>query len=173
MACAIDSSVGTPTANSYTAILEADAYHEAHVLGATWAAATDDQKCRALQTATRQIDANMDWLGVATYGTQVLAWPRVGMIYPETEMPIPQTEIPSRLKYAVAEQARELLAGDRAAELQQQAQGLEALEVGSVALKFRGDGASRPVICPAAMQFIVQWGRTTGIGGGTALLFRM
>lgn len=172
MACAIVATVGGASSNSYATAAQADTYHEAHVSGATWTAATDDQKCRALVQATRQLDAYVEWDGYAASTTQALAWPRTGLYDPNTEVDLPSDALPDELVWATAEQARHLLAGDRAAESTAEVQGVTRIAAGSVELEFAPtSGTRQSVLAPAAYQFIAQWGtqRQRGRGGPVAL----
>ena len=134
-------------------------------------AATDDQKCRALVQATRQLDAYVEWDGYASSTTQALAWPRIGMTDPSTGASIASSVLPQRLVDAVAEQARWLLAGDRAAELDQRAQGVTRIAAGSVELEFDRNAAGPSVVAPAAWALVASWGRRrhSPTGGAVAL----
>lgn len=172
MPCAIDATVGGATSNSYATAAQADAYHEAHVSGATWAAATDDQKCRALVQATRHLDAYVEWDGYASSTTQALAWPRTGLYDPNTQAALSSAALPDELIWATAEQARWLLTSDRAAESTAETQGVTRIAAGSVELEFAPTSGTRlSVLAPAAFQFIAQWGtqRQKGRGGPVAL----
>jgi len=172
MAVVLNATPGASTANAYATLAQANTYHEAHVSGATWASATDDQKNRAIAQATRELDAYLVWDGAATSLTQSLAWPRLGLYDPDTGAAVDSATIPDRLVSATAEQARLLLGGDRAAELDQQAQGLKALTAGSVSLTFKDDATARQVVASSAYQFVSYWCRVkqAALGGPVPLI---
>jgi hypothetical protein len=175
---------GAADANAYVSLAEAEAYCEQHVAGAGWLAeADDDKKAAAILQATRELDAYVQWSGSPTYSsTQALAWPRLGLYYPagladpNTWRAVDANEIPVRLKRACAEQARVLLAGgDRAAELDQQVQGITKMDVGgAVAIEFGGATGALPrqVLAPAAWAYVACWGvmRQPGRGGAVPLV---
>lgn len=157
MAIVIDATVGGSSSNSYITLAEADAYHESHVEAATWNAATDAEKDVAIAMATRMFDSEIDWKGSRYTEEQALRWPRVGT-FDKDRWYIKEDEIPQDLKNAVAEQARLLLAGDRAAD--RETTGISSLEVGSISLKF--DKADEPeVIADAAYSMISHLGVRT------------
>jgi hypothetical protein len=172
MAVVLIATPGAANANTYATLSEANTYHESHVASAAWDAATDDQKNRALVQATRELDAYLLWDGFASSTTQALAWPRTGLSDPDTGASVSGTTLPDRLIYATSEQARLLLAGDRAAELDQQAQGLKALTAGSVSLEFKDDAAPRQVVASSAFQFVAAWCRVkqAALGGPIPLI---
>ena len=74
MAVSIDATAGGASANSYMTLAQADAYVDAMVLGtdaAKWSSATDDQKNRALATATQRLDRER-FLGAKANDPQAL-----------------------------------------------------------------------------------------------------
>lgn len=180
MALTLIATPGSATANAYCTLAEADAYCEAHVAGAAWADLDESVKLAAIIQATRELDSYVEWTGAPTaIGTQALAWPRCGMYAPNAGLvdpsswsPISSTEIPVRLKNACAEQARLLSVADRAAELEQQVQGLTKLAVGGdVSMDFQQGALPRQVIAPSAWAFISWWGtmRQSSRGGSVPL----
>jgi hypothetical protein len=160
MACTITATAKSATANSYSTIADADTYHESHPYAETWDNATDDEKCRALVTATRLLDVWFDWFGHVTTLTQALLWPRRGVHKPGISdvaqdsgsndwnepfgVLLDPDVIPVRIRDAVAELARQLLDGDRTADSDQETQNLRALRVGPVALDF-GTAVAKPI----------------------------
>jgi hypothetical protein len=67
--------------DSYLSVADADDFLGADLaLYATWAAATTDDKGRALVSATRWID-QQSWQGSKTSDAQPLDWPRTGVIF--------------------------------------------------------------------------------------------
>jgi hypothetical protein len=86
MAISIDATVGGASANSYLTLSDANAIIDGLVQDddvAAWASATDDQKNRALYTATQRIDRER-FLGARATDTQSLQWPRTGVRKPDT-----------------------------------------------------------------------------------------
>lgn len=119
MAVTIVADVGSPTANSYVTLAEADAYFSDSDGAATWAAETDDDKReRALVQATNRIDqerfegrSRYPLVGRSTTGTvQALKWPRHGCVDDEG-WTVDETVIPAAVKRATFELALEILAG--------------------------------------------------------------
>lgn len=170
MACTLDATIGGASANTYADSATADSYHEAHVSGATWSAATATQKCQALQTATRLLDANIDWLGSVASSTQRLLWPRSGVLG-ANGLSIAETALPRELVDATCEFARVLLAGDRAADLAVDVQGVESMQVGSIGFTFRAGAKSKP-IPDAVFYMVAHLGRVKTRGAGSVPLLR-
>lgn len=168
----LEATPGAPTANSYATRAEFRTYHAAHVAFEASEDLEDDAVDRALQQATRQIEAYVTWRGWATSPTvQVLAFPRTGLYDPNTAAPVASNTIPQRLKDACCEQARLLLASDRSLETSQGQQGLRRLKAGSVDLEFDATvaGGVLQTIAPSAWQFIACWGLLIQQGQGGAI----
>jgi len=170
MACTIDATVGGAAANSYCTIAEGTAYHETHPYATVWEDAGDDERCRALQTATRLLDQWYEWTGVAVGSTQALLWPRIDVIGPNGYLEASDA-IPTRLRDATAELARQLLAGDRTADSDIETQGLKSLKAGSVELAFSGAAVGK-VIPDAVAGFVSVYGRLRGRSGADVTLRR-
>ena len=86
MAITIVATVGSATANSYLTLAAANSLIEGLVLGtdaAAWDSSTDDNKNRALVSATKRIDRER-FLGARATDTQALQWPRQGVRKPDT-----------------------------------------------------------------------------------------
>jgi hypothetical protein len=86
MAIAIDASIGGASANSYLTLAAAELVIEGFVQDddvTAWASATNDQKNRALYTATQRLDRER-FLGARATDTQALQWPRTGVRKPDT-----------------------------------------------------------------------------------------
>jgi hypothetical protein len=76
MAVTIDATVGGASANSFALLAAASAYAEGKFPApTTWTAASDDDKNRALVSATRWL-SSLEWVGAQVDTTQALAWPR-------------------------------------------------------------------------------------------------
>lgn len=86
MAITIDATAGGASANSYITLSDANGIVEGLVQDddvTAWASATDDQKNRALYTATQRLDRER-FLGARATDTQALQWPRTGVRKPDT-----------------------------------------------------------------------------------------
>lgn len=153
MALVLDATVGGPSANAYCTQAEATTYHESHPYASAWTAATDDTKNRAIATATRLLDEHMAWMGVGMTETQALGWPRTGGVY-RNGWTIPTTVVPAEVKRATAELARQMLATDRTADSDVQAQGLTSLTAGSVSMQFDGHASQASVLPDAVVAMI-------------------
>lgn len=180
MACTIDDTVGGLASNSYVSIADSDAYIDTRMAGPTgndaWVFAIAEDKCRALQTATRFLDHWVEWDGVASSYQQRLAWPRWGLLT-ITGDTIQPDEIPDEIKYAATELALILIAEDVAAQQDQEKSGLTGLSVGSVSLQFARPGAgglstSDRVLPPHVFGLIQQWVRSRKGGGSFVRLGR-
>lgn len=169
--------IATPAAsdaNSYCTVAEGDAYHESRLFTDTWTDASAAEKATALVMATRLLDAFYSWTGdamtqpkspklpkgayyawtgLATTSTQALCWPRTGMLT-RNGYAIESGEIPNGLKDATAEFARQLLAADRTADNDVEAQGLKSLSAGPVSLSFQ-DMVYRKLIPDAVHELLV------------------
>lgn len=161
MACTIDATVGGAAANSYSTTAEANAYHDTHLYASVWTG-VDETKCKALQMATRLLDAMFDWYGEAADDDQRLSWPRIGV---EGRVGIIEsTVLPDELKEATAELARQLLASNTTADSAVEVQGLTALKVGPIELSF-GSATGRAI--PDAVFYMVSHlGSLKQRGGG-------
>ena len=121
MAVTIDATAGGANANSYITLSEANTFVEAMIEStdvSKWTTATDDQKNRALYTATQRLDRER-FIGARATNTQALQWPRTGVRKPDTyvntyatgfpfrisEDYFSETEIPDQIKRAQIELA--------------------------------------------------------------------
>ena len=103
MAATIDATLQGASANSYVTLAEADAYFETVPDSSTWTDKTDDQKNRALISATRWIDA-LSFYGDRCTETQALKWPRED--YKVDGIKLVCALIPQQVKVATYELAR-------------------------------------------------------------------
>jgi len=94
-------------ANTYLTREEADAYQEAVVEREIWAAATGEEKDRALVQAARILDTQFIWEGRPVKSSQPLAWPRRCVVIDGEELA--GDAVPRNVRWAQAEIARELL----------------------------------------------------------------
>ena len=105
MAATIVATLKSATANSYVTLAEANTYFETVPDSTTWDNKTDDQKNRALISATRWIDS-LNFYGDRCDDGQALKWPRNN--YEVDDVELACTAIPKNIKYAEYELARAL-----------------------------------------------------------------
>ena len=113
MALVVEDGTGKANADSYVSITDADSYHTAHSAAATWAAATEAVKEKALRLATQYADARYygRWRGYKNTSTQSLAWPR-SYGYDTEGFLIAWDAVPVQLENAIAELALRVVQGD-------------------------------------------------------------
>lgn len=107
MTLTLVSTVGTPDANSYVTMDEANAYASTLVFPGLWATASDEQKKAALIQAARLMNS-LGWKGQRFDRSQALAWPRCD------GYAIAWSDVPAAVKNAQSEFAIRLLEKDRA-----------------------------------------------------------
>ena len=99
MAITLIDTVGAANANTYLLKNAADALVEGFVKSddvIAWGNATDDDKDRALYSATQRIDRER-FLGSRASDTQALEWPRQGVRKPDTFTHLYGVSFPNRL----------------------------------------------------------------------------
>lgn len=113
MAVTIVATAGAADANSFLSLASAELYVEGRWPSpATWAAASTDDKNRALVSATRWL-TTLPWQGDAVDDTQALAWPRQSVVNPDSPGSyLDTTVIPSRIANGTVELALAYIAGD-------------------------------------------------------------
>ena len=173
MALILDATVGGASANTYITLAAAETYFESRLDITAWDAATDDDKNRALATATRLLDSMYVWASVAATEAQRLHWPRTFMLDAKRRDTIGSTVIPEELGFATAELANTLLVSDRTLDSDVETQGLTKLVAGSVELEFK-DSVFAKIIADIVVNLIPShWGYLTGQGGfGTVEMWR-
>jgi hypothetical protein len=105
VAATIDATLKGASANSFVTLAEANAYFETTPDDSNWVDKTDDQKNRALISATRFID-DFEFYGDRCTTTQALKWPRKE--YKVDGIELVCTLIPDEVKVATFELARAL-----------------------------------------------------------------
>ena len=105
MAATINATIKSETANSYVTLTEANSYFETVPDSSTWTDKTDDQKNRALISATRWIDTFV-YQGDRCDENQALKFPRTN--YQVDRVELSCSTIPLNIKYAQYELARAL-----------------------------------------------------------------
>ncbi len=105
MPAVIDATLSGASANSYVTLAAANTYFETVPDSSPWTSKTDDQKNRALISATRWIDG-LSFYGDRCTTTQALKWPRED--YTVDGIDLACTLIPEPIKTATYELARAL-----------------------------------------------------------------
>lgn len=150
--------IATPKAtnsNAFATVAEADAYNEAHVGGATWAAATDESKKAAIIMATRTLDNYLVWRGWRTERTQALSWPR-GALFTEDGIEIDPDVMPQFMINATSELARRLIEEDLTAD--PDTKGFSEITVDVITLKIDKTDARKQMLNDTIMSFIGFYG---------------
>ena len=102
--------VGAANANSYLSLAGANSIAEGMIGTLSWASATDENKAKALITATNGLET-LGWIGSRTTTTQALAWPRTDAACGDKSYG--DDEIPREVELATFDLANALL-GDPA-----------------------------------------------------------
>ena len=111
-----ETGAGLANANAYADATDGDAYHDGHLYATAWTAATLANKEKALVMATRLIDSQYQFNGEKANETQALQWPRAGVRNPDIAGEwVWGDAIPTNVRDATCEMARELLITDRTA----------------------------------------------------------
>lgn len=161
---------GRSDANSYASAADGDAYHEGHLYGTAWTAASVANREKALVFATRLIDAEYQFSGTRAHEAQALQWPRVDCRNAdEANGLVPDSVVPRGVQDATCELARELLIADRTA-----APAGEGLKYFNDAAGQTGyDKADRrPIISAVAQALLNKFGTMLRARSGTVRLTR-
>jgi hypothetical protein len=172
MSVTIKADIGGADSNSYISLTDAETYFSLRSPAApNWTAETaDDDKSKALITATRLLDQLIEWDGEVVEETQALLWPRSGL-YNAKEYEIHEDEIPPEIGYAVCEFAETLLVTDKTVDLT--TQGIRSLGVGSINVEFmEGQPPVRTVIPDIVWEFVQRWGHRLDASIGSATIIR-
>jgi hypothetical protein len=105
VAATINATIKSETANSYVTLSESNDYFDTSPDSSTWTNKTDDQKKRALISATRWIET-LVFYGDRCDESQALKFPRTN--YQVDGVELTCTLIPNNIKYAQYELARAL-----------------------------------------------------------------
>ena len=160
---AIDTTPGSPTADSYVSLADADAYW-AKRGNEAWANSLIPDKETALVRATSYADAEYGWRGCRASSTQALDWPRYDVVV--DGYPLDGTTIPRQVQDAVCELALKALAGEIAPDVSPQQ--VTEQTVGPITRKFaeeRNGGQKRYAYVDSLLRRLV-----TGGGGQIALV---
>ena len=144
MAAVIDATLGGASANSYVTLADADAYFETTPDATNWDDKTNDQKNRALISATRWIDA-LSFYGDRCSETQALKWPRED--YKVDGIAWVCTAIPASIKIATYELARAFANDTDAITGSTGTTGLyEQVELGELKVKYKDSSMTPGVV---------------------------
>lgn len=127
--------------DTYVDLDAANTYLKGQISAASWLAETDeDQKARAIVSATRFIDRQR-WQGTKTDSAQAHAFPRQGLTYADSGDAVASDSVPQEVLDATCELASALLDGSEVQTNTQPNSNLtQSLKAGSVAISyFRGD----------------------------------
>lgn len=173
MACDIVATPGATNATSYATVSDGDAYFAvgAHLYGAAWIAATEDQKCAALKMATVMLDRWYEWNGTPAAVVQALGWPRAGNATRNGDAQS-TTALPADVIAATCEVAKGMIAGDLRADSDVETQQLRQLSVGSISLTF-GQGVTAKPIADAVQALLRHWGHLRSLRGTSTPLLRV
>lgn len=165
--------VGAANANAYCDVAFADQYHlNRPAVGTTWANASTASKTAAILWATLLMDRLWDWTGYVVDTTQVLLWPRQGMLKPTLLQFEPTNEIPLEVQQATAEYARQLLVSDLAGNSDIETFGLTSFRAGPVAFQFKDTVVAKPVPDTVFNLIPPMWGIVRSRNSGTRPLVR-
>lgn len=165
----LDATPGGSQSNSYCLLVEANAYHAQTLNASAWTAASDANKEIALQWATRILDEQVEWVGEIASADQALRWPRFD-VYTRDNILLDSDSIPTFLKNATAELAKQLLASDRTAE--SSSVGIAELTVDVVRIVF-DKNEQKAVLPPSVYNMVKAYGMANdGAGFSMARLIR-
>lgn len=127
---ALNATVGSPDANSYVTVAEANAYFSDRVHSSAWEDFED--RASALITASQMLDWYVKWKGYKATSEQAMGWPRVNVVRRDGTT-VADDIIPSEVKVAAYELALASLDGDRTAD--DPMAGIEQIKAGSLMVK--------------------------------------
>jgi len=125
--------------NTFTTLDEADAYFADRLYSEDWENADTEDRERALRMAARVMN-RLPWHGSLTSDSQVMAWPRQGIVDRERRA-VAVTTTPQDIKDAQCELAlafiREDLTGDDSN------RGVKRIKAGSVEMEYNGQAPDK------------------------------
>ena len=90
------------------------------------------------------MEALFTWTGYATTTTQAVGWPRTGLLE-RIDVVLDSDTVPSEVKDAQAEYARQLILANRSEDNDVESQGIASIKAGSVFLQFTADQYNKVV----------------------------
>lgn len=106
MTVTVTATAGSASANSYLSVAGGDTLANLALGTLSWSSASNDDKGRALITATRHLD-ELEWAGYRASTAQALSWPRSGITLDGVS--ISSSTIPEQLEQATFDLAEALL----------------------------------------------------------------
>lgn len=128
---------------TYQSFLEVEEYLAGTFQADAWRAADDDTKNRAIVTACRLLD-RQKWKGSKNDTDNTLEWPRADTGVAGVEDDV----IPDKFLWAVSELASALVDGSDVQDTQNQAQKIQSLRAGSVAITYFRGAEGQPLRFP-------------------------
>jgi len=152
-------------------VVDADSYLNAKLGATTWAAASADDKARALVSAARWLDRVSAFSGDKTSASQALEWPRDGAYCGTTA--IADGTIPDAVAQAEFELAFILIGDSSAQDASGQGSNVKRVKAGSAEVEFFDAtiGTFDDTRLPTAAHDLLKClfsGASTNLGGGTA-----
>lgn len=164
-----ETGAGLVDANAYANAADGDAYYDGHLYATAWTAATLANKEKALVMATRLIDGQFQFAGWKAKETQSLQWPRLSVRDPDGESDLAADAVPTLVRDATCEMARELLIADRTAAAA--GEGLKYENTGTTQ-KGYDKSDTRPVVSHVAQAMLSKFGILLNRKGGVVPLIR-
>jgi len=127
---ALNATIGSPDANSYVTVAEANAYFTNRVHSDAWS--DFDEQTSALVTASQMLDWYVKWKGYKATSEQSVGWPRVNVVRRDGTT-VASDIIPKEVKVATFELALASLEGDRTAD--DPMAGIEQIKAGTLMVK--------------------------------------
>ncbi len=134
---ALDATVGSPNANSYITVSEANQYFTNRAFSDGWDEVEDQPAL--LITASKQLDWYATWKGNKATSEQSMDWPRKNVVDKSGTL-IPSDIIPTAVKEAVAELALSSFDGDRTAD--DDLAGLAMVQASTLKVQTDGGGST-------------------------------
>lgn len=142
---ALDASVGTPTANSYVIVLDADTYFGDRSNSSKWVSTLNKEAL--LITASRLLDSQLKFDGFKVLQTQSMQFPRRDLTLSDGSL-LPDNIIPIEIQFATYELAYLSIGSDRTAD--NALAGIEQVKAGPLFVKATpsGYGSTKADIIP-------------------------
>ena len=151
MAVSLTATAKSSTANTYLSLSDANSYIDGIPNDDTWDAATDDQKNRALKSATDRLE-QVDWVSTVTDTDQRLAWPRLG-VTDRDGRDFSDDAIPRPIEEATAELARRIIDGSYTSD-DTGLEGFASVGVGPISVTPRS--SRKAATLPEAVRLIIK-----------------
>lgn len=150
--------IGTNDYDAYVSLEDAEAYLDAQIAATTWQASTDDdQKGRAIVSATRFID-RLEWQGEKSDPYQEHQFPRTGLTYADGSE-VPSDAVPQQVLDATCELAALMIDGTDVQNVSNPAeQQIQALRAGSASISyFRSDAMVGQRLPQIVQELLGRW----------------